>query len=55
MHVLGAPMEVHDHQVSAPAALDLLRAHAYGAGRTVDDVAGELLSGELRAMDLQTD
>ena len=43
-----------DLQISAPAALDLLRAHAYGAGRTVDDVAEELLSGQLRALDLQT-
>jgi hypothetical protein len=42
-----------DLQVSAPAALGLLRAYAYGAGRTVDDVAGELLSGHLRAADLQ--
>ena len=29
-------------------ALDLLRAYAYGAGRTVDDVAADLLSGRLR-------
>ena len=42
-------------EVSAPAALDLLRAHAYGAGRTVDDVAGELLAGHLRPADLQAD
>jgi hypothetical protein len=43
-----------DLEVSAPAALDLLRAHAYGAGRTVDDIAGELLSGQLRAADLRS-
>lgn len=43
-----------DLQISAPAALDLLRARAYGAGRTVDDVAEELLSGQVRALDLQT-
>jgi hypothetical protein len=40
--------------VSAPEALALLRAHAYDAGRSVDDVAGELLSGCLRAADLQS-
>jgi hypothetical protein len=39
--------------VSAPEALALLRAHAYEAGRTVDDVAGELLSGRLRAADVR--
>lgn len=43
-----------DLEVSAPVALDLLRVHAYGAGRTVDDVAGDLLAGRLRAIDLQT-
>jgi hypothetical protein len=42
-----------DLEVSAPAALDLLRAHAYRAGRTVDDVAGELLAGNLRPADLR--
>jgi hypothetical protein len=41
-----------DLRVSAPAALTLLRAYAYGAGRTVDDVAGDLLSGHLRSADL---
>jgi hypothetical protein len=41
-------------QVSAPEALSLLRAHAYGAGVTVDDVAEDLLSGRLRPLDLQT-
>jgi hypothetical protein len=39
-------------QVGAAAALALLRAHAYGSGRTVDDVAAELLAGRLRAADL---
>jgi hypothetical protein len=43
-----------DLQISAPAALDLLRAHAYGSGRTVDDLAEQLLAGQLRAIDLQT-
>jgi hypothetical protein len=41
-----------DLEVSAPTALDLLRARAYSAGSTVDDVAGELLTGTLRAADL---
>jgi hypothetical protein len=41
-----------DLEVSAPAALDLLRARAYADGRTVDDVAGDLLAGTLRASDL---
>lgn len=39
--------------LSAPTALALLRAHAHGAARTVDDVAAELLSGRLRTADLQ--
>lgn len=43
-----------DLEVSAPVTLSLLRAYAYGAGRTVDDVAGALLSGQLRAADLDT-
>jgi hypothetical protein len=41
-----------DLEISAPAALDLLRGHAYGRGLTVDDVAAELLSGELSAVEL---
>jgi hypothetical protein len=36
-----------DLEVSAPDALTLIRAHAYAAGLTVDDVAEELLSGRL--------
>lgn len=36
----------------ALAALALLRARAYGAGRTVDDVAHDLLAGRLRVTDL---
>jgi hypothetical protein len=40
-------------EVSASEALALLRAHAYEAGRSVDDLAGEMLSGQLRAADLQ--
>ena len=39
-------------EVDAPAALALLRAPAYGAGRTIDDVAADLLSGRLRTVDL---
>ncbi len=42
-----------DLEVSAPVALDLLRVRAYGEGRTVDDVAGDLLAGTLRASDLR--
>jgi len=42
-----------DLQVSAPDALELLRAHAYGRGLTVDDVAEELLSGRLRTKELE--
>ncbi|MGY1804272.1 GAF domain-containing protein [Blastococcus sp. SYSU D00922] len=39
-------------ELDAPAALDLMRARAYGAGRTIEDVATDLLSGTLRAADL---
>jgi hypothetical protein len=42
-----------DLEASAPEALTLLRAYAYGAAVTVDDVAGELLAGRLRPIDLQ--
>ena len=42
-----------DLEASAPDALTLLRAYAYGAGITVDDVAEALLSGRLRPIDLQ--
>ena len=41
-----------DLELSAPDALTLLRAHAYAAGLTVDDVAAELLSGRLSTHDL---
>jgi hypothetical protein len=41
-----------DLELSATDALTLLRAHAYAAGITVDDVAEELLSGRLTAADL---
>jgi hypothetical protein len=41
--------------VSTPGALALLRARAYGTGRTVDDVAADLLAGRLRAADLRSD
>jgi hypothetical protein len=33
--------------VDAPTALTLMRAHAYGSGRSVDDVAADLLAGRL--------
>jgi hypothetical protein len=42
-----------DLEVGAPAALGLLRAHAYGSASSLDDVAADLLSGRLRAIDLQ--
>ena len=42
-----------DLEASAPEALTLLRAYAYGTAVTVDDVAGELLAGRLRPIDLQ--
>ena len=40
-------------EVGAPAALDLMRGAAYAAGRTVDDVAEDLLSGSLHPLDLR--
>jgi hypothetical protein len=43
-----------DLELGAEAALALLRARAYGSGRTVDDVAAELLSGRVRSADLGT-
>jgi hypothetical protein len=39
-------------QTGTPAVLDLFRAHAYGRGLTVDDVAELLLSGRLNAAEL---
>lgn len=39
--------------VDAAAALALLRATAYGSGRTVDDVADDLLAGRLAVADLR--
>jgi hypothetical protein len=41
-----------DLEVGAAEALALLRAGAYGAGRTVDDVAAAVLTGRLRPTDL---
>jgi hypothetical protein len=46
--VLGIELEL-----TAPAALDLLRAYCYGTGRSVDDVAADLLAGRLRAEQLR--
>jgi hypothetical protein len=37
-----------DLALPAPAALALMRAYAYGSGRSVDDVAADLLDGRLR-------
>ena len=42
-----------DLEVGAPAALALLRSSAYGSGRSVDEIAADLLSGRLRAGDLR--
>lgn len=42
-----------DLEITAPAALALIRGHAYGSGRPVDDVAAELLAGRLHATQLQ--
>jgi hypothetical protein len=39
-------------EVDAPAALDLLRAAAFGGGRAVEEVAADLLDGEVRSVDL---
>jgi hypothetical protein len=39
-------------EVDAPAALDLLRAAAFGGGRTTEEVAADLLAGTVRAVDL---
>jgi hypothetical protein len=39
-------------QTGTPAVLNLFRAHAYGRGLTVDDVAELLLSGRLDAAEL---
>ena len=40
---------------TAPAALALMRAYAYGSGRSVDDVAADLLAGRLRPDRLRDD
>ena len=40
-------------EIGTEAALALVRAHAYGRGRSVDEVAAELLDGRLRALDLR--
>jgi hypothetical protein len=42
-----------DLALDAPAALDLMRAYAYGSGRSVDDVAADLLTDRLRPGELQ--
>ncbi|WP_232807228.1 GAF domain-containing protein [Geodermatophilus chilensis] len=39
-------------ELSAPAALDVLRSAAGAAGRTVDDLAGDVLAGRLDPADL---
>lgn len=42
-----------DLEVTAQEALALLRAHAYGTGRSVDDVAADVLTGRLETARLQ--
>jgi hypothetical protein len=42
-----------DLSLDASAALDLIRAYAYGSGRSVDDVAADLLADRLRPDELQ--
>lgn len=42
-----------DLDLTAPAALDLMRAYAYGSGRSVDDVAADLLADRLHPTQLQ--
>ncbi len=42
-----------DLGIAAPAALALMRAHAYGSDRSVDDVAGDLLTGRLHTAQLR--
>jgi hypothetical protein len=44
-----------DLEVTAPAALDLMRAYAYGSGRSIDDVAADLLAERLQPAQLQDD
>ncbi|HEV7213379.1 MAG TPA: GAF domain-containing protein [Blastococcus sp.] len=41
-----------DLEIDTPAALSLLRLHAYGTDSSVDDVAARVLLGEVRPMDL---
>ena len=41
-----------DLEIGPPDALARLRAAAYGSGRTVDDVAADLLAGRMRPADL---
>ena len=40
-------------EAPAPAAMALLRVHAYGRGRSVDDVAADLLAGRLHPTELR--
>jgi hypothetical protein len=42
-----------DLEVPAAEALTLLRAFAYGSGRTLDDLAGDLLAGTVSTADLR--
>jgi hypothetical protein len=42
-----------DLELTAPAALGLMRAHAYGSCRSIDDVAADLLAGRLHPYQLR--
>ncbi len=42
-----------DLELDAPAALDLMRAYAYGSGRSIDDVAADLLADRLHPAQLR--
>jgi hypothetical protein len=42
-----------DLAIGAPAALALMRANAYGRGRSVDDIAADLLAGRVRSLELR--
>jgi hypothetical protein len=42
-----------DLEIGAAGALALMRAHAYGQGRSVDDIAADLLAGRVRSWELR--
>jgi hypothetical protein len=42
-----------DLEIGAAGALALMRANAYGQGRSVDDIAADLLAGRVRSLELR--